>query len=147
MKLMSKGEFSRLSRGGTGSSTIPGVAGLCSGRPSTKRRIVSRQAHERDSIDGRLRKLKVTPRGNANFTSCVAQVGRAEGKSHQGGPSAAGPRAHVNLDPSKMRGVASGRLYQGKERRRHRPCVWRKEAKFRGPKLLGPRPFRLHRGA
>ena|SRR5215831_8675242 len=43
------------------------------------------------------------------FTSC-----RAEGKSDQGGRSAAGPRAQVDLDPFKIRSVASGRLYQGK---------------------------------
>ena len=34
----------------------------------------------------------------------------AEGKSDRGGSSAAGPRAHVDLDPAEIRGVASGRL-------------------------------------
>src|SRR5215471_11544428 len=52
-------------------------------------------------------------------------------------PSVAGPRAHVDLDPSKIRSAARGRLYQGKARHPHRPCVWRKETKFRWPKFLG----------
>jgi len=48
--------------------------------------------------------------------------------------AAAGP-AHVDLDPSKIRSVASGRLYQGKERHPRRPCVWRRKTKFRWPKF------------
>ena len=35
----------------------------------------------------------------------------AEGKSDRGGSAAAGPRAHVDLDPAEIRGVASGRVH------------------------------------
>jgi len=45
----------------------------------------------------------------------VPQVGCAEGESDRGGPYAAGSRAYVDLDPAEIGGVASGRLYQGKE--------------------------------
>ena len=41
----------------------------------------------------------------------VPQVSGAEGKSDRGGSSAAGPRAHVNLDPAEIRGVTSGRVH------------------------------------
>src|SRR5262245_16478642 len=43
----------------------------------------------------------------------VPQVGRAEGKPDRGGAFAAGSRAHVDLDPAEIRGVASDRLHQG----------------------------------
>src|SRR5260221_8547222 len=77
----------------------------------------------------------------------VPQVGRAEGESDRGGAYAAGPRAYVDLDPTEIRGVASGRLYQGKKCDPHRAGVRRKETKFCRPKLLGSRVFRLHGGA
>ena len=41
----------------------------------------------------------------------VPQVSRAEGKPDRGRSSAAGSRAHVDLDPAQIRCVASGRLY------------------------------------
>jgi putative transposase len=44
----------------------------------------------------------------------VPQVSGAEGKSDRGGSFAAGPRAHVDLDPTEIRGVASVGFIKGK---------------------------------
>jgi len=57
MQLIAR-EIPRLCRGGSKSLTVPEVCRAVRGRPSTKLCLVSRQAHEGNSIDGRCGSLK-----------------------------------------------------------------------------------------
>src|SRR5215475_1255292 len=77
----------------------------------------------------------------------VPKVGRAEGEQNRGGPSLSRSRAHVDLDPAKICGVAGDRIHQGKERDPLGSCIRREETKLRRPALLGERVLRIHGGA
>ena len=48
---------------------------------------------------------------------------------------------HVHM--MKIRGLAGDRLYQRQERHPFGPCLWREEAQFHGPALLGEGIFCL----
>jgi putative transposase len=48
------------------------------------------------------------------FGGCVPKAGRAEGKQNRGGSYSTGSRAHVDLDPAEIRGVAGDRFIKGK---------------------------------
>src|SRR5947209_19442195 len=59
----------------------------------------------------------------------VPKVGRAEGEQNRGGPSLSRSRAHVDLDPAKICGVAGDRIHQGKERDPLGSCIRRTDSK------------------
>jgi putative transposase len=44
----------------------------------------------------------------------IPEIGRAKGKQDRGRSSSAGSRAHVDLDPAKIRSVAGDRYIKGK---------------------------------
>src|SRR5258705_8941811 len=47
------------------------------------------------------------------------------------------------MDPAEICGLAGDRLYQRQERYPFGPCLWREEAQFHGPALLGEGIFCL----
>src|SRR5436190_14057930 len=61
----------------------------------------------------------------------------AQKESRIGGSSSSRPRAHVDLDPAKVRSVAGGRVYQGEECNSPGSRIRRKEAELRRPAFLG----------
>src|SRR5439155_24992001 len=67
----------------------------------------------------------------------LPKVGRAERKQDRGGSSSSRPRAHVDLDPAKVRSVAGGRVYQGEECNSPGSRIRRKEAELRRLTFLG----------
>src|SRR5439155_23208533 len=62
----------------------------------------------------------------------LPKVGRAERKQDRGGSSSSRPRAHVDLDPAKVRSVAGGRVYQGEECNSPGSRIRRKKRNFVG---------------
>src|SRR5216683_6721095 len=69
----------------------------------------------------------------------LLQVGAAKGKPSRRRPSHAGSRSHDDLDSTKIRGLAGGRIYQGQECDPFGPCLWGEEAQFCRAALLGQR--------
>src|SRR4029077_8310070 len=76
---------------------------------------------------------------------CVPQAGLAEGEPDRRRSSHVGSCSHDDLDPTEVRGFASGRLYQGQECDPPGPDVRREEAQLRGTAFLGQRLLRLDR--
>src|SRR5271169_3476312 len=146
----------RLCRGGSSSLTFPGVPRSGS--------VVSSHSHERNRTDGRVRDAK--PHNVGLQISCcfhpeisaqaavsgveetaarffVNSHGSERSKGRRGA-LACGPCSHALVDPTKIRGVERGRVYQGKERDPSGADVRRTEAQFRGATFLGTRLFREH---
>src|SRR5207342_1194114 len=74
----------------------------------------------------------------------LPQACTAEGKASRRRPSHAGSRSHDDLDSTKIRGLAGGRIYQGQECHPFGPCLWGKEAQLCRTALLGQRVLRLN---
>src|SRR5580704_294196 len=123
--------------------------------------IVSHQAHERKLHDGRIWKPKPQQVG-VQISRCVhsqvpekdpvrgaetasrrglPQACTAKGKPSRRRPSHAGSRSHDDLDSTKIRGLAGGRIYQGQECDPFGPCLWGEEAQLCRAALLGQRYF------
>lgn len=77
----------------------------------------------------------------------VSPAGRSEGESDRGRAPDAGSRAHADLDPPEVRGVAGDRLYQGEERDPFGAGVRGAETEFRGATFLGAGLLRLDGGS
>src|SRR4029077_453294 len=93
--------------------------------------------HSQVPQEDALRGAATTSRGS------VSQAGDAKGKQSRGRPSDAGSRSHDDLDPAEICGLAADRLYQRQERHPFGSCLWREEAQFHGPALLGEGIFCL----
>src|SRR6266480_5395701 len=100
-------------------------------------RRVHSQVPQKDPVCG----VATAPGGS------LPKVGRAERKQDRGGSSSSRPRAHVDLDPAKVRSVAGGRVYQGEECNSPGSRIRRKEAELRRPAFLGEGILRIHSGA
>src|SRR3712207_9193882 len=55
--------------------------------------------------------------------------GGTEGEPDRGGSPHARSRSHDDLDPTEIRGVTGGRVYQRQERDPSGSCLWREEAR------------------
>jgi len=119
---------------------------------------VSSHAHGRTSTDGRVPSLKphnvglqiprrlhpevsnkdAVPGASPAPRRGVPQAGRAEGVEDRGRALDARSRAHVDLDPTEVCGVAGGRVHQGQERDPSRPCLRGEEAQTSSGSISGP---------
>lgn len=81
------------------------------------------------------------------FGGGVAPTGAAQGEPNRRRAPDAGPRAHVDLDPTEICGISGGGVHQGEEC--DPPCanVWGTQAKLRWVKLLGARIFCVYSGS
>ena len=146
-------ETLRLCRRGSKSLRDPGV--------HRKLPVVSRQAHERESHDGRCRKPKlyemrvqiscsVHSEVSKKINICgivkvfgwsISKVGRAKGKPDWRKASLAWSCSHVDFNPPKIPGIAGNRVYQRKKHDSSFMGIWTTKEKFCGAPLPGMQIF------